>query len=164
MRHFHHAASRTADARLAVLANSDAAHGLEQQVIHALIQCLSARPVDRETEADSRYRGLVARFEDLLPGEPFPSMDQVSVALGVSKRMLREYCQKNLGTGPDRYRRRRGMQLVRRALRSGAGEMPSVTAVARKYGFRDLGRFATNYRALYGELPSMTLRRARFRG
>jgi AraC-like DNA-binding protein len=87
-------------------------------------------------------------------------MDQVSVALGVSKGMLREYCKKHLGMGPDRYRRLRGMQLAHRALRSGTEETSSVTAVARKYRFRDLGRFATNYRALYGERPSMTLRRA----
>jgi AraC family ethanolamine operon transcriptional activator len=53
-------------------------------------------------------------------------MDQVSVTLGISKRMLREYCQKHLGMGPDRYRRLRGMGLVRRALRSGAGETSSV--------------------------------------
>jgi hypothetical protein len=30
LRHLHHAAIRTAEARLAVLANSEAAHGLEQ--------------------------------------------------------------------------------------------------------------------------------------
>ena len=159
LRHFHHAAIRTAEARLAALANSQTAHGLEQQVIHALIQCLSARPVDQETEAASRYRGLLARFEDLLLGEPFPSMDQVSVTLGISKRMLREYCRKQLGMGPDRYRRLRGMQLVRRALRSGAEETSSVCEVARRYGYRDPRRFLVNYRALYGELPSATLQR-----
>ena len=157
--HFHRAAIRTAEARLAALADSEAAHGLEQQVIHALILCLSARPVNQETEAASRSRGLVARFENLLLGEPFPSMHRVSVTLGISKRILREYCQKHLGMGPDRYRRLRGMQLVRRALQSGAAETSSVCEVAKRYGFRDLRRFVINYRALYGELPSAALQR-----
>ena len=61
--------------------------------------------------------------------------------------------------GPASYRRLHAMQQVRRALRNGNLEGASVSEVARRHGFRALGRFATNYRALYGELPSVTLRR-----
>jgi len=51
------------------------------------------------------------------------------------------------------------MSLVYRVLRRGDSDAASVSKVARRYGFRQLGRFAADYRALFGELPSATLRR-----
>ena len=51
------------------------------------------------------------------------------------------------------------MQQVHRALRSENPGAATVAEVARQYGVRHLGRFAANYRALYGELPSTTFRR-----
>jgi AraC-like DNA-binding protein len=159
LRHFHQAAVRRANARSGVLADREAAHGLEQQVIHALVESLSAEPVYQETEAARRHRGMLARFEDLLAAEPPPSVSAIGTALGVSERMLRECCKKNLGMDPSRYRRLRGMQRIHRALRHEGLDITSVSAVARRYGFRDPGRFAASYRALYGELPSATLRR-----
>jgi AraC-like DNA-binding protein len=56
------------------------------------------------------------------------------------------------------------MQLVHRALQSGSPDASSVSVVARRHGFRDLGRFAANYRAFLGELPSATLKRGSRRG
>ena len=46
---------------------------------------------------------------------------------------------------------------VRRAL----GEAQSVTEAATRFGFWHFGHFATEYRALFGELPSETFRRRR---
>jgi AraC-like DNA-binding protein len=158
LRHLHQAAVRTAEARSGVLADSEAAHGLEQQLIHALVDSLSARPAYEETSTARRHRGLLAHFEDLLEADPPPSLTEIGTALGVSGRMLRECCKENLGLSPSRYRRRRGMQLVHRALRRENPDTATVSEVARRYGFRDLGGFAANYRALYGELPSATLR------
>jgi AraC-like DNA-binding protein len=142
-----------------VFADTEAAHGLEQQMIHALVECLSAGRVEEEMEAASRHRAILARFEDLLEAEPLPGIAEISAALGVSHRMLRECCNKHLGMRPRRYRYLRGMQRVHRALRSGNSDTSSVAEVARRYGLRDLSRFAANYRASYGELPSATLRR-----
>ena len=164
LRHFHGAAVRRVEARSAVLADSEAAHGLEQQIIEALVECLTAGPVEEETRTAARHRAILARFEDLLQSEPLLGIADICAALGVSERTLRECCNKHLGMAPNRYRRLRGMQLVHRALRSGSPVASSVTAVARRYGFRDLGRFAANYQALLGELPSVTLRRGSHRG
>jgi|SRR5690242_13657182 len=72
-------------------------------------------------------------------------------------------CEKILGLPPARYHRLRRLQLVHRALRSAGPQTRVTSAVARNFGFRELGRFAASYRALYGELPSATLRRASLR-
>jgi AraC-like DNA-binding protein len=164
LRHLHQAAVRTAEAQSGVLADREAAHGLEQQVIHALVESLSAGPVYEETEVARRHRDILARFEELLEAEPPPGVTAIGAAIGVSQRLLRACCRKNLGMDPSRYRRLRGMQRARRALRHENPDIASVSAVARRYGFRDPGRFAVNYRALYGELPSTTLRQRERRG
>jgi len=159
LRHFHQVAVRTAKARSGVLADKETAHGLEQQMIHALVESLSVGPIDEETAAACRRRGILARFEDLREAEPLASIAEIGAALGVSRRMLRECCKKSLGMSPSRYCRLRGMQLVHRALRRENSDTASVSALAGRYGFRDASRFAANYRAFYGELPSATLRR-----
>jgi AraC-like DNA-binding protein len=152
-------AIRMAEARSRALIDIEAAHGLEQQLIHALVECLSVGSAEEETPAARRHRGIPARFEDLLQAEPFPQITEICAVLGVSERMLRECCKTHLGMGPSRYRRLRRMQRVHSALRSKDPRAASVVEVASRYGIRDLGRFAGDYRASYGELPSATLRR-----
>jgi AraC-like DNA-binding protein len=160
LHHLHRAAIRMAEGRAGALTDAQAAHGLEQQLLHALIECLSRGLTDNETSAACRHRGILARFEDLLVAEPSLHTAEICAALGISGRMLRECCKKHLGTGPSGYRRLRQMQQVHRALRSKDPRAASVFEIASRYGIRDLGRFAAGYRALYGEFPSATLRRS----
>jgi AraC-like DNA-binding protein len=159
LRHLHRAAIRMAEARAGALTDAQAAHGLEQQLIHALIECLATGLTDHETSAARRHRGILSRFEDLLVAEPSLRTAKICAALGISGRMLRECCKKHLGMGPSGYRRLRRMQQVHRALRNEDPRAASVFEIANRYGIRDLGRFAASYRSLYGEWPSATLRR-----
>jgi AraC-like DNA-binding protein len=154
----HRAAIRAAEIRSGVLVDSEAVHGLEQQLIHALIDCLSAGPLDEHKSAQ-RHRDVLAQFEGRLQMQPFFRVDEICVALGVSARTLRKGCEEHLGVSPSRYLRLRRLQQVHRALRSGNSDSASVAETARRYGVRDLGRFAASYRTLYGELPSVTLHR-----
>jgi AraC-like DNA-binding protein len=140
------------------VADVQAAHGLEQQILDALIECLS-EGAQEETAAGRRHRHILARFEDLLVAESSLPVADVCAALGVSDRSLRECCKSQLGMSPSRYRRLRAMQQLHRALQSGTPDVASVSEAARQHGFNGLGRLAANYRVLYGELPSATLRR-----
>jgi AraC-like DNA-binding protein len=50
------------------------------------------------------------------------------------------------------------MHLARRALIRADPATATVTGVATEYGFWELGRFSVQYRALFGESPSASLR------
>ena len=155
----HRAAIRMAEIRARALTDPQAAHGLEQQLLDVLIQCLSAG-AEEETATGRRHRDILARLEDLLIAQPMLPTAEICAALDVPERTLRQCCKVHLGMGPSSYRRRHAMQRVYRALRSGAANAASISEVARRHGFHNgFGRLAANYRVLYGELPSATLRR-----
>jgi AraC-like DNA-binding protein len=159
----HRAAIKMAKSGSRSLSDIQAAHGLEQEVIYALVGCLSGRPAEQETPAGDRYRNILARLEDLLEADPVTSLAEICASLGVPHRFLRKCCEHNLGMSPGRYHRLRRLLLAHRALRDGGLSPSSVSAIARRFGFHELGRFAASYRGLYGELPSATLLRASLR-
>jgi AraC-like DNA-binding protein/Flp pilus assembly protein TadD len=85
------------------------------------------------------------------------SLDELARIAGVRPRTLEAHFRMFLGSTPLGWARR--MRLVRarqELLRAGRG---TVTEVALANGFSQLGRFAGQYRRLFGEPPSATLRR-----
>jgi AraC-like DNA-binding protein len=162
LRSLHTAAIRTARKNPQALINVEAAHGLEQELIHAIVDCLSEGATILETPAEHRHRDIMVRFEQLLGSEPMnkTSMPELSATLQVSERGLRYACTVHLGMGPLAYDRLRRMSLVRAGLQRAGGGLERVSAVARSNGISDLGRFSARYRTLFGENPSTTLRRA----
>jgi len=117
-------------------------------------------PVDARG-AHRHHQAVMRRLEEVLQassGEPL-YMTVLCRAAGASYRTLRDCCQEHLGMSPKRYLCVRRMQLARRALRRADAETTTVTAIATNYGFWELGRFAVAYLSLFGESPSIALRR-----
>lgn len=117
----------------------------------------------RQREASLGRRQIVARAEAFFRrhlGEPV-SITRLSSVAGVSERSLRNAFYDVYSTGPKRYLRLWQLHQVRRALRSSTCAEQTVTDVATFHGFFELGRFAGEYKALFGESPSETLQRAR---
>ncbi|OPG69767.1 AraC family transcriptional regulator [Pseudomonas ogarae] len=89
--------------------------------------------------------------------EPLSILDLCN-HIGASRRKL-QYCfQETLGINPVAYLRALRLNAVRRELRSG-GHARGVQEVAARWGFWHLSRFSSDYRVLFGETPSQTLRR-----
>jgi transcriptional regulator GlxA family with amidase domain len=94
---------------------------------------------------------------DELAGEPV-SIVELSRAAGVSQRTLRTAFHEVHGLSPKQNLIRHGLQAAHSALQRAHGARGAVTYVATECGFFELGRFASAYRRLFGELPSTTLR------
>jgi len=79
---------------------------------------------------------------------------------GVRPRTLETHFKMFLRTTPLGWVRQMRLRRARQQLlQSGRG--PTVTDVAMANGFNQLGRFAAEYRKVFGELPSSTFQRAR---
>lgn len=74
----------------------------------------------------------------------------------ISRRMLNYCFLEVLNTNPVQYLRTLRLNGVRRELRETADSPQAIRDIACKWGFWHLSRFAAEYRALFGELPSET--------
>lgn len=143
------------------LAGPQAPRGMENQLMDALAHCLAAPVKRRPTSVQSRHAALTERFRDLLEDglDGTLHLPEVCAALGVSHRTLSNCCHEILGMAPKRYFYLHRMCGVRRALRQAEQHATTVTEIATYHGFWEFGRFSVQYKALFGETPSATLRR-----
>lgn len=103
-------------------------------------------------------RRLVHRcIEYYEASEGSPSMSELSDAVFVSERRLRQAFTSTLGVAPHKYFRYRGINHAHSRLVSGHEEPLTVTRVAADLEFWHLGRFSADYARIYGEAPSSTL-------
>ena len=88
----------------------------------------------------------------------FVTVPDLASAAGVSERTLRAAFHEYFGIGPVQFLRLRTLNQVREVLRKSDPALTTVTEVATRFGVWELGRLARDYRLLFGELPSATLR------
>jgi AraC family ethanolamine operon transcriptional activator len=102
---------------------------------------------------------IVRRVEQWVDGQS-PATIQIADlcrALHLSRRTLQRAFTETLGIGPARYLTLKRLTAVRAELRRSDPALIKVTDTAIKYGFWELGRFAQDYRRMFGERPSETL-------
>jgi hypothetical protein len=109
LRHLHSAAIGLVERRSRAVIDAAAAHGLEQQLIHALVECLSQGSVIEVDRATREHQDIAVRFEALLRTEPERVLRTAEICktLGIPTRTLRISCKEQLGMGPTEYIRRR---------------------------------------------------------
>ena len=84
----------------------------------------------------------------------------LAAASGVAERTLRKHFREFVGVSPLAYLRRLRLAAVRDELIGGAS-VASITEIATRHGFNNLGRFSADYRRCFGEPPSSTVRKSR---
>ena len=90
------------------------------------------------------------RYQDI-------SLPSLCVAAGMSERRVREAFYECYGMSPTAVLRIAALRRVRRSLLRGPPTRDAVSRAASDFGFWHLGRFAGQYRSLFGESPSATL-------
>ena len=133
---------------------------LEEQLLTAVLLSVPHTATDRLDDRRPAPTDVVDRAVAWLEehhAEPI-TVAGVARASGVSTRRLQEEFRRRLGTGPAAALREIRLGRARAALTSG---IAPVAEVAHACGFGHLGRFARDYRARYGELPSRTVPRSR---
>jgi AraC-like DNA-binding protein len=162
LRRLHADARRLAEKKPELIAHPEVARALEQDLIYALVTCLTAG-AHRQHVAPRHHRAYIMRqFEEALApsSERVPHLPDLCKAIGVPERTLRACCAEFLGMSPIRYLRLRRLGMVRVALRHADSATANVSDIARRHGSPQLGRFAAQYRTVFGEAPSTTLQRA----
>jgi AraC-like DNA-binding protein len=159
LQRLHAAAGRLAEEAPEIIAQPEAARGLEQALIEAWVGCLSGGQVREHRSAQRHHAMIMRRFRNAVEENPDQPLyiPELCAAIGVPDRTLRVCCQEQLGMSPKRYLLLRRMNLARRALRDGSPGTTTVTEIAAQYGFWQFGRFAGEYKALFREAPSATL-------
>jgi AraC-like DNA-binding protein len=134
---------------------------LEQQLTHTMVRCLAEGDPMRMSSGEFNHDRIVARFEEFVEAHPDQPLylTEICAAISTTERTLQAACEAHLDMGPIRYLSLRRMHLVRHALLLADHRSTNVTRVATDHGFWELGRFAVNYRAIFGETPSATLHR-----
>jgi len=127
---------------------------------HILETLTEARPAPMPAPSFKARSHLVNEAIDYAQsrsGNP-PTVEELCSKLNISRRLLNYYFQEILGSSPHQHLRNLRLNGVRRELRANSGSQPAIREIAAQWGFWHLPRFANDYRALFGELPSTTVK------
>lgn len=134
---------------------------IRSSIVQALAEicCMQAHPVHLST-TQVNYHSLVSRIREYIlhqSDEPVTIAD-ICRNFYVSRRTLQNAFHSVVGMNPIAYLRAVRLNQVRRMLRDRNSEIACVQDAAASCGFWHLSQFSRDYRKLFGELPSESLR------
>jgi len=134
---------------------------IEQELLTLLMRIAEGfRPYFVLPSTPAKWRSLTQALEFLRYAEPARvTITELCQAAGVSERTLQYAFREVFNTTPLAFLRRQRFHAARRQLLASKDKVATVSQIAVAQGFYELGRFAVEYRRLFGEMPSETLRR-----
>lgn len=133
-------------------------HAIASAVLDFLLEHIQATQYDAiksKTVKENNYWTMVQQACSLVKNHPekTPSVAQLCLDIGVSRRTLQTGFNEVMGLSPLSY-----VKAVRlRNARSQLLDKRSVTDAATEFGFWHFGHFARDYQKMFGEKPSQTL-------
>lgn len=128
---------------------------LAAQLLPALRRAPDAKPF--QFDALRVVHAAASAMKEL----PAPSLAEMCAAAGVSQRWLHKCFVDVVGVPPYRYVRLARLSKAREQLLAADAEGALVKTLSLSLGYRLSGRFAAEYRSVFGENPSDTLRSRR---
>lgn len=113
---------------------------------------LSLKPSRRAKLIAQAEQEMLANLEKTL------TLKELAQKLESSSSALSYGFQDLFGISPMRYLKVRRLNAVRQCLKASSPESCSIAILASQFGFWSAGHFARDYKAMFGELPSVTLR------
>jgi AraC family ethanolamine operon transcriptional activator len=141
-----------------------ASSAAEEEVLSTVLHTIEAsnatrdRHLGRPQVPRNRVIGRTLATIDAEQGKAL-FIDDLCRTTDVSERTLRNVFHEYFGVGPMRLLKVRQLLEIRRALLAGDPARDTVARVAARFGVWDFSLFARNYKALYGESPSESLRK-----
>lgn len=144
-----------------VIDNSYLVSDLRFSLISAIWDAVFENPTARGVVLGRREnRAISMMYEVLLSNNKAPmTVSQVCSQTGINERTLERAVRAKFDCTVQDLLRRRRMHEARRQLLYSGSDKSSVTQVSYSLGFHDGGRFARDYRRMFGEYPSETLQR-----
>jgi AraC family ethanolamine operon transcriptional activator len=142
------------------LINANIRNGLQAILIDDMAKLITGPR--QHVPYDGRQGNLIVRramqmIESLDEVVPIP---QLAKRLGISQRVLEMAFRKVVGKTPSKIMRWHRLQRVHDKLLRVDADAVNISSVALEWGFVELGRFSVEYRQLFHEKPSDTLRRS----
>lgn len=132
-----------------------------KRALPLILDMLSPIPEVAPLHASSRCKLMRQAEAILLENLDQPlTVQDLCAALHVSERTLRYGFQECFGTSPIAYLKAHRLNGVRRQLKASSGDRKTVTDIAIQWGFWHMGQFARDFREMFGECPSKTLRQS----
>ncbi|HIK46683.1 MAG TPA: helix-turn-helix domain-containing protein [Leptolyngbyaceae cyanobacterium M65_K2018_010] len=125
-----------------------------------LVNCFSAEVCPNLRIYPFRRSDLVQQAETYMRAnldQPL-TLEAMCQALKTSKSALSYGFQEIFGLSPMAYLKAVRLNGVRRALKASDPTQATVLGIANRYGFWHMGHFSRDYRQMFGESPSETLR------
>lgn len=130
-----------------------------QDFLPLLITALPVQP--NQIAVKLRRSHIIKQANDYMQShiDQVLTLTDLCQVLGTSSRALCYGFQEVFGLSPMAYLKILRLQGVHRALKTAEPDHQTVTEIAVQFGFYHLGCFARDYKQVFGELPSETLKR-----
>lgn len=145
----------------AALSNPESCFNVQKQMdlVAHLLTAVSADQTSRDKISSRLRERVLRRALDVMNScaEDSLSIGEICAASDASWRTLNRAFNERFGVGPKAYYQRLRLTRVHTDLSEG-GPGLLVADIANAYGFWHMGQFAKDYYAMFGELPSETMK------